>query len=436
MRKGKKSDIVRDSPMEAGNLSTIDSRQVTLADVISTSENDELRRLLAANHSCPAQILTYLSNDVNAKVRLGVACNPMTPVHTLVMMILNKEWRDPEVVELGSAQSIEEKVEFFRQDDEYDVQVAVAQNTALPPDIIRALAYSANNDTRRVIASNDSLPIEELERLSFDEHFSVRKACAASTRLSIARLGELASDGDEGVRRNVAGNPRTSARILRRLAKDESRWVHLALRNNPTLTPSLRQLLHAPVVHEVELDATVHPILSPKAIELPQDRGELMDYLSDSKKSHDLEWLYLASDVTAPFDLVIGSLANVAGLPKLSNPVDPLMYAAVSFNTPLDQCQAILKSKNVEVRVALVRRVSKVCQDRAVIEKITLDPSPLVRKTFANLCESNASENDWNILANDSDDEVRTAVLENMFAPAPYRAIAKLRLKTVKRRAT
>ena len=435
MRKGKKPDLARESPLKVGNLSMIDSCQVTLADVISTAQNDELRRLLAANHSCPSEILTYLSNDVDAKVRLGVACNRMTPVHTLVMMILNKEWRDPEVIQLGDAKSIEEKVEFFRQDDEYDVQVAVAQNTALPPDIIRALAYSANNDTRRVIASNDSLPIEELERLSFDEHFSVRKACAASTRLSIARLGELASDGDEGVRRNVAGNPRTSARILRRLAKDESRWVHLSLRNNPTLTPSLRQLLHAPVVHEVELDATVHPILSPKAIELPQDRAELMDYLSDSKKSRDLEWLYLASDVTAPFDLVIGSLANVAGLPKLSNPVDPLMYAAISFNTPLNQCQQILKSKKVEVRVALVRRISKMCQDRAVIEKLTLDPSPLVRKTFAHLCESNVSENDWNILANDSDDEVRTAVLENMFAPAPYRAIAKLRQKTVKRRA-
>ena len=407
---------------------------VTFVDVIAASSNGELRRLLAANPSCPARILTFLSCDDYAKVRLGVAENPMTPISTLVSMILNKQWQNPEVIELNSAQAIEEKVEFFRQDDNYDVQVAVAQNPALPLEIIKALAHSSNNDTRRVVAGNSSLPSDYLEQLSYDEYFSVRKACASSPSLSLARLSELAADEDEGVRRNVAGNLQTPARVLRRLAKDESRWVQFALRNNPNLTPSLRRLLHAPVVSEVEFSATVSPILPLKTVILPESPNELVKHLSNLKTSHDLEWLYLASDADAPFALVIGSLAEVAGLPNFGPQVNPLMFAAISSHTPANQTLTILKSKDAAIRLAVTRRISQKCDDPVLIERIIKDSSPMIRKALASKGQSNLSNFHWNCLANDDDDEVRAAVLENMFVPAAYRAIAKLRQKSVKKR--
>jgi hypothetical protein len=106
------------------------------------------------------------------------------------------------------------------------------------PDTSLAELYSLSHDCnyaiRARVAQNCALPMELMIKLIQDKHAEVRIGLAENPKVPYTLLQRLASDEDLHVRYDLAENPHIPALLLEQLSADENPYV--ASRANQTLS--------------------------------------------------------------------------------------------------------------------------------------------------------------------------------------------------------
>lgn len=180
---------------------------MTAADMeaLSTHENVDVRKGVAANENTPANVLEELAKDEYYLVRSEVAANKNTS--TDVLEDLSKDKDSP--VRLAVAENENTPVnilETLAKDAEYLVRRAVALNENTPASVLETLAKDKLEVVRAEVANNKNTPATALETLAKDERQNVRQAVARNENTPVNVLEALAKDPDEGVRREVSWN--------------------------------------------------------------------------------------------------------------------------------------------------------------------------------------------------------------------------------------
>lgn len=124
-----------------------------------------LRRLIAAYHEAPQEVLDYLAGVADAEVLWRIAENPQSKPETLDKL----------------SRRMEEKV-----------QAAVAENPLTPPEALLWLSKNACPDVRHAMAENSALPLRVLQELCTDENVYVgeraKKTLARRSKGTVRRL--------------------------------------------------------------------------------------------------------------------------------------------------------------------------------------------------------------------------------------------------------
>ena len=204
----------------------------------------EVRKQFAKAEDTAPDILTTLSNDSDAKVRLLVASNPNTPVN--VLQKLGEEFPDAitdnPIFNLLLLENL----------DTYFVKLSLARSFTTSEETLTRLAnarYYSEEPIVRAVANNPSTPISVLEKLAtwfpeIEENSEetdgdrVHEAVASNPNTPVRILEKLAQHRSPYVREQLANNPNTSAFILEELVNNRTRiWrysnILLAVVNNP-----------------------------------------------------------------------------------------------------------------------------------------------------------------------------------------------------------
>ena len=184
-----------------------------LLEILSTDDAMKVRAQVAQNLSSSPATLERLATDMHVDVRAEVAKNSSTPVNCLYGLM-----QEPE----------NEKSTTL-------IHRSLAENPAMPSEILEKLATSSSLSVRASVATNQSLNKEILERLARDRFFEVRSAAASNTNLSQKTLSLLARDSTPEVRRSVANNPRMPEFLIQNLLEDPDRSVRYAIAKRPNL---------------------------------------------------------------------------------------------------------------------------------------------------------------------------------------------------------
>lgn len=94
-----------------------------------------------------------------------------------------------------------------------DYRGILVNNPAIPDAIVEQLAHDPSPWIRERVVTHPKVTASILSRLAGDEEWKVRKAVAANPATPLLSLRMLASDDIEGVRDAVAANPTAGGRI-------------------------------------------------------------------------------------------------------------------------------------------------------------------------------------------------------------------------------
>jgi hypothetical protein len=168
--------------------------------LLAEDKKTSVRQSVAKNQNCPADVLSFLAQDV--EVRREVAEHPSTPAEVLVAL---------------------------SQDEDRDVRWCVAEHPNTPQETLQLLVEDENFSPAFGAARNPNVPAHALRRLL--ERFSDnREGRAWQGRAALAKnpsappdlLDFLAQDEDYRVRRAVAQNPNATPAVFSRLARDKT----------------------------------------------------------------------------------------------------------------------------------------------------------------------------------------------------------------------
>lgn len=158
---------------------------------LSSSNNDEIREIIASHMRTSSDILEQLSQDKNIKVQISVAKNMNTSANTLERLSWN---------------------------DNADVRLGIGQNSNTDVEVLKRLA--ADSSLWPVIALNPNICEDIIRKLSKSEDFEVRSKIAEHIKTSPEIVRELSKDPAPQVRVSVAKNRNTPEDILDMLSKD------------------------------------------------------------------------------------------------------------------------------------------------------------------------------------------------------------------------
>lgn len=268
----------------------------------------EVRKQLAKAEDTAPNILSALSNDSDAKVRLLVASNPNTPVR--VLQKLGEEFPD----------AITDNPIFnlllLENPNTYFIKISLARSFTTSEETLTRLAnarYYSEEPIVRAVANNPSTPIPVLEKLAtwfpeieenseLEDADRVHAGVASNPNTPTHVLKELAKHRSPYVREQVANNPNTPALILEELVKNRTQIrgysnILLAVVNNPntplsTVKSSLEYLAGE---NSVKINQTVlnHPHVTDTAIKIvdfvegkPGITRDLLKKLAIDKRRH------------------------------------------------------------------------------------------------------------------------------------------------------
>jgi hypothetical protein len=103
-------------------------------------------------------------------------------------------------------------------DPEPAVRRAVASDSLLPVEIVRALLADVDRDVRRAAASNEALPLEDLTRAAEDPE--LRHAALWNRKIPVDFLSRAATDPSKWIRMAVAMNPASPRALVAQLVED------------------------------------------------------------------------------------------------------------------------------------------------------------------------------------------------------------------------
>ena len=216
--------------------------------------DSRVRAAIAGNTSTPISLLEILAGDKEQVVRNAVANNPATPSNMCQLVLerlANHEADQARCIAAGATTTPISLLERLAVDESANVRLAVAENPATPAALRLALLERLaeikgrkHDEIRLAVALNSATPPDALERLAGDTRPAVRQAVAIHPKTSIMVLKRLAEDKAWAVRSTVALNIATPPALLDRLANDAIDYVRLAAAMNPaTPVVLLEQLL-------------------------------------------------------------------------------------------------------------------------------------------------------------------------------------------------
>lgn len=251
------------------------------------------------------------------------------------------------------------------KDIEPSVRAALSQNQWVDPQIIEELAQDSNLAVLSGAASNPNLKPERLSILANHRSYIVRNEIARNSKAPLAVLEKLAQDSEWGVRRSVATNINATKELLNKLSNDEFQEIQLAVAENPTTAmDTLKNLWNSvPVARQTVVE-------NPSCTE---------DFLLEAIE----EALKLSPDQDETWD------EDLKG--------------------------------DTSIREAIAQRTNI---SRALIQKLINDPSHYVRRYLAS--NTLLTESDLSVLALDSHENVRLAVVENPNTSNESKAAATL----------
>lgn len=204
--------------------------------------SEELIRIaLAANESCPQNLLSMLASDTSASVRAAVAGNVASPEAALHQ--LAEDWNTLVIWKLAAnPQTPTDVLERLAAVGDVTIRVLVAGNPRTPSQCLRTLLTDTDIRVRLSAADNASAPDGLLQALSTEARRDPapenRRALARATHVDPEVLTALAQDSELMVRATLAANPSLPRSTF------ELMWAEAAIRpvlaENPACPPELR----------------------------------------------------------------------------------------------------------------------------------------------------------------------------------------------------
>lgn len=206
-----------------------------------------VRAQLVRNSSTPVPMLEELANDQDLDVGVDLASNTACPEN----LIRKYASTNDEIINLvlvrsavGNISCPKELLVELSNHFLKDIREEIAMNTSTPLDILRVLSNDSEADIRVSVAGNTSCEQSSLEQLSKDKKKDVRQAVARNRSASSTILTNLAGDKQVEVRCAVAANPSTPQDLLLKLYSDKNESVRASIAWNSSLNSQLALTLY------------------------------------------------------------------------------------------------------------------------------------------------------------------------------------------------
>lgn len=174
------------------------------ADLLAASidRSPKVRAAAAENPSTPPEVLAQLVEDDRWQVRFAVAENPSAEALRIALSC-----SDPSVRGLAAQRDDLNRAQVHQvlQDPAHSVREQLSLVTT-DDEVLRRLSRDPHPMVRASLAQNEALPIDVLEVLAKDARAAVRSAAAVSRRLPATTLTAMANDRSVEVQWNVLVN--------------------------------------------------------------------------------------------------------------------------------------------------------------------------------------------------------------------------------------
>lgn len=183
--------------------------------VLATDRSDDVREVVARNHSTPtAALVTLAGPDQAPDVRAAVASNRTTPPEVLTILAHNHEFSQRVAQNPNTSPST---LTALGVAPDRRTRIHVAGNLATTPEALTSLARDPEVGVPRAVAGNRCTPPEVLVVLA---HAGFRMEVAGNPAAPPEILATLADDTDRDVRKRVLWNRSTPQEVLAVLALD------------------------------------------------------------------------------------------------------------------------------------------------------------------------------------------------------------------------
>lgn len=293
--------------------------------------------------------------------------------------------------EVSGPELDQKDMEYCVLSSQTELRAVVASNPKLPTRFAQWMAKDIEPTVREALSQNQSIDPKIIDELSQDSNLAVISAAASNPNLKPERLSELANHRSYIVRNEVARNPSAPSPILEKLAQDSEWGVRRSVASNLNATKELLNRLSNEEIPEIQLAVAENPATDMDTLvglwsKVPSVRQAVVENPSCTE------------------EFLLGALEDAL---KLRPDQD-------------DTWDDSLKGQT-NIREAVAQRTNLT---RTLIEKLIKDPSHYVRKYLAS--NTLLVESDLAILALDSDENVRQAVVENPNTSSESKAAATL----------
>jgi hypothetical protein len=226
-----KAGLVKNTPKPATML---------LEELESLSQWGSLARVFVAQQTnCPAELLTKLSQDNDAKVCRHVAENPNTPDEALVSLsahanadVLSKLAQHPRLSQEALSRLAKSAVVMVRG--------AVAKHPKIQSKELGELLFDIDESVRRNAASHPNAPQEKLQFLYIlGASLTLTEQGTPDPALPQEKLSALSTHPSHFVRTLVARHPNTPLSVLDSLTLDKQASVRIGVIENPVVLSEL-----------------------------------------------------------------------------------------------------------------------------------------------------------------------------------------------------
>ena len=187
----------------------------------AVSDNQQIRRVVAAAPRCPAAVLGRLSSDGVDGVRKAAAHNISNRAEFLMCLARD----DNTVVRYLATDNLSTPRCLLGLGEDWsdpDARQCVAEDWDCPPAALHKLASVDDNDVQTALSENQTCKPETLDQLADSTDWIVRYNVAMNYVTPTGALDRLAGDDDWDVRCRVAKHQATSIDTLQRLAGDSA----------------------------------------------------------------------------------------------------------------------------------------------------------------------------------------------------------------------
>lgn len=440
------------------NIAVLEQCTPFMFGVLAHDEKESVRAAVINNPNCPADVLTRLSEDPVAAIRVSAQSHPnfkkATGGKKKIESLKNKGTKANRIKQAKTTQSLKVMRDLV-EDQSTAVRKELAARKKAPLDILEKLQHDQDTDIRALVAAHRNASLEIHQHLVNDKQESVRfhalsglvyHAAIHNPDESKPTYSELLydenlfmqyqDDPSDTIRAFIAQRS-THDKIHRTFLSDSSEKVTKALARNPSISQSIAEALlkqEQQWVTQTLCRYTPHVEVFLKCMHYDQWVASTMDQ-NDSmmevpevlhamvRHSNPVVRRHAAYRVTDPSDIDLlvhdeaYEITEVIAGNKLLNEEQIehlLLKADMSLAESMTYYQkkyfkkhlsSLLKHSNPCVRAAIPRNLK--LSNKAITELIA-DPSPSVRSAVISSSENKLTPKHLSILKNDMDKSVQS----------------------------